>query len=321
MPSQRGVVQITNSSHLSLPCQGQSCSGNNVSEGSEQSSGSVGSVLQEANLTAEQDSQDRGCDGSGRGARNVVAPNTVHATNSVEGVDVVPSGCRDDLNENVHGGQLSAVVPESSAARSDGLIDGQSVVLPNFISHEVTDREASTLADVVPMLAPAVSNEAHIIPTHGNKHNGMKLQPGTDSFLIKMASAFATSSSSFLLPIPNTHKPKHSSLRYPLAAVRIRSESMATEKLGIKVETNPPESKLSQLGIRQWPKWGCPPSKFPWTYSSKETCYLLEGKVKVYPDGSNDFVEIAAGDLVVFPKGMSCTWEVSVAVDKHYKFD
>ncbi|PPD75815.1 hypothetical protein GOBAR_DD27262 [Gossypium barbadense] len=67
--------------------------------------------------------------------------------------------------------------------------------------------------------------------------------------------------------------------------------------------------------------WGCPPSKFPWTYSSKETCYLLEGKVKVYPDGSNDFVEIGAGDLVEFPKGMSCTWEVSVAVDKHYKFE
>ncbi|KAK9200276.1 hypothetical protein WN944_015473 [Citrus x changshan-huyou] len=67
-------------------------------------------------------------------------------------------------------------------------------------------------------------------------------------------------------------------------------------------------------------RWGCPPSKFPWTYSDKETCYLLEGKVKVYPDGSNEGVEIGAGDLVVFPKGMSCTWDVSVGVDKHYKF-
>ena len=45
------------------------------------------------------------------------------------------------------------------------------------------------------------------------------------------------------------------------------------------------------------------------------------GKVKVYPDGSKEFVEIGAGDLVEFPKGMSCTWEVSVAVDKHYIFD
>ncbi|XP_021903393.1 uncharacterized protein LOC110818733 [Carica papaya] len=101
----------------------------------------------------------------------------------------------------------------------------------------------------------------------------------------------------------------------------IRAESMATEKLGITVHTNPPESILTELGVRKWPKWGCPPSKFPWTYTSKETCYLLEGKVKVYPDGSDGFVEIGAGDLVVFPKGMSCSWDVSVAVDKHYNFE
>ncbi|KAF0890263.1 hypothetical protein E2562_002677 [Oryza meyeriana var. granulata] len=114
--------------------------------------------------------------------------------------------------------------------------------------------------------------------------------------------------------------------RFALAVVRASaSEAMATEKLGIRVERNPPESRLSELGVRQWPKWGCEKSKFPWTYSAKETCYLLQGKVKVYPDGAGggeeDFVEIAAGDLVVFPKGMSCTWDVAEAVDKHYKFE
>ncbi|WOL04119.1 hypothetical protein Cni_G12840 [Canna indica] len=107
-----------------------------------------------------------------------------------------------------------------------------------------------------------------------------------------------------------------------LLCFRIRAETMATEKLGIKVERNPPESKLADLGVRQWPKWGCPPSKFPWTYSAKETCYLLEGKVKVFPEGhADEFVEIQAGDLVEFPKGMSCTWDVSEAVDKHYNFE
>ncbi|KAI5397750.1 hypothetical protein KIW84_063535, partial [Lathyrus oleraceus] len=92
-------------------------------------------------------------------------------------------------------------------------------------------------------------------------------------------------------------------------------KASVTEKLGIKIEKNPPESKLTQLGVRQWPKWGCPPSNFPWTYDATETCYLLEGKVKVTPSGANEAVEIAAGDLVVFPKGMSCTWDVSVGVD------
>ncbi|XP_020252951.1 uncharacterized protein LOC109830183 [Asparagus officinalis] len=105
-------------------------------------------------------------------------------------------------------------------------------------------------------------------------------------------------------------------------SLRIRAETMEIEKLGIKVERNPPESKLAELGVRNWPKWGCPPSKFPWTYTAKEKCYLLEGKVKVYPQGhGNEYVEIGAGDFVEFPKGMNCTWDVSVAVDKHYMFE
>ncbi|MCO5559668.1 hypothetical protein L7F22_013269 [Adiantum nelumboides] len=98
------------------------------------------------------------------------------------------------------------------------------------------------------------------------------------------------------------------------------TESVVVEKLGVRVERNPSESRLSELGVRSWPKWGCPPSKFPWTYSDKETCYLLKGKVKVYGEGSSEYVEIGAGDLVVFPKGMNCTWEVSETVDKHYNF-
>ncbi|CAA7400416.1 unnamed protein product [Spirodela intermedia] len=102
----------------------------------------------------------------------------------------------------------------------------------------------------------------------------------------------------------------------------IRAEAMATERLGVKVLKNAPEEKLAELGVRSWPKWGCPPSRFPWEYTSKETCYLLQGKVKVYPDGHGDeFVEIEAGDLVEFPKGMKCTWDVSVTVDKHYDFE
>jgi hypothetical protein len=36
----------------------------------------------------------------------------------------------------------------------------------------------------------------------------------------------------------------------------VRAETMATEKLGIKIERNPPESKLTQLGVRKWPKYG-----------------------------------------------------------------
>ena len=42
---------------------------------------------------------------------------------------------------------------------------------------------------------------------------------------------------------------------------------------------------------------------------------------QVTPAGASDYVEFGAGDMVVFPDGMSCTWKVSEAVDKHYRFD
>ena len=47
------------------------------------------------------------------------------------------------------------------------------------------------------------------------------------------------------------------------------------------------------------------------TYSSSETCLILKGKVTVTPDGGAP-VEISAGDYVVFPAGMKCTWEVTL---------
>ncbi|PSS14480.1 Ethanolamine utilization protein like [Actinidia chinensis var. chinensis] len=90
---------------------------------------------------------------------------------------------------------------------------------------------------------------------------------------------------------------------------------------GVKIERNPSESKLTQLGVSSWPKWGGSPSKFPWTFTAKETMYLLEGKVKVYCDGYDGFFEIGAGDLVEFPKGMKVTWDVIEAVNKHYNVE
>lgn len=88
---------------------------------------------------------------------------------------------------------------------------------------------------------------------------------------------------------------------------------------GISVTHQPSEAELEERGVRQWSIWTCEPSRFPWSYEERETCYLLEGEVVVTPDGG-DPVTIQSGDLVVFPRGMSCTWDVKRAVRKHYIF-
>lgn len=87
----------------------------------------------------------------------------------------------------------------------------------------------------------------------------------------------------------------------------------------IQIEHNPDDARLNELGVSSWPIWSCEPSSFPWTYDISETCYILEGDVTVTPD-NGDPVRVGKGDLVTFPQGMSCTWEVHEAVSKHYKF-
>lgn len=87
----------------------------------------------------------------------------------------------------------------------------------------------------------------------------------------------------------------------------------------IKVEHQPDASRLKSLGVSSWPTWSKEVSKFPWTYSEQEVAYILEGEVTVTPkDG--DPVSFGAGDLVTFPSGLSCTWEVKKPLRKHYQF-
>ena len=66
------------------------------------------------------------------------------------------------------------------------------------------------------------------------------------------------------------------------------------------------------------PVWTSGVSEFDWFYDSEETCLLLEGEVTVTYDGGS--VAFGPGDYVVFPKGLSCVWNVTKAVKKHYIF-
>jgi uncharacterized protein len=82
----------------------------------------------------------------------------------------------------------------------------------------------------------------------------------------------------------------------------------------------PTPEKLKTLKVDTWSPWECEPSTFDWSYDSNETAYILEGQVTVTcADGQK--VDIGPGDLVRFPKGLSCTWEVKQKIRKIYRFD
>ena len=78
----------------------------------------------------------------------------------------------------------------------------------------------------------------------------------------------------------------------------------------------PTEAEKSDMLAK--PTWGCDVSEFDWYYDNEETCLLTEGEVTVRYDGSS--VSFGAGDMVTFPKGLSCVWKVTKPVKKHYVF-
>jgi uncharacterized protein len=88
----------------------------------------------------------------------------------------------------------------------------------------------------------------------------------------------------------------------------------------IKIQHQPSSEDLEKLGVSEWDIWQKEISKFPWTYDEQETCYFLEGDVIVTPNRGSP-VQMGKGDLVTFPAGMSCTWDIRTAVKKHYSFD
>jgi len=87
----------------------------------------------------------------------------------------------------------------------------------------------------------------------------------------------------------------------------------------VRVEHAASAARIADVGCASWPIWTKEVSVFRWTYDEDETCLFLEGDVIVTPDGGTA-VRVGQGDLVTFPAGMSCTWDVKSPVRKHYRF-
>ena len=73
---------------------------------------------------------------------------------------------------------------------------------------------------------------------------------------------------------------------------------MATSGLEIWVDGD------SSAGI-----WQCAPGPSRWTLATHGVIYLVAGRMTVTPDGG-EASEIGVGDVAVFPKGWTGTWDI-----------
>lgn len=68
-----------------------------------------------------------------------------------------------------------------------------------------------------------------------------------------------------------------------------------------------------------WGTWSKDPSTFTWYYDEKETCYILEGEACVKDSNGNE-IHFSVGDMVEFPVGLECEWNIIKTIRKKYKF-
>lgn len=60
--------------------------------------------------------------------------------------------------------------------------------------------------------------------------------------------------------------------------------------------------------------WESDCTTFDYCYETDETCLITKGSATVKYDGKE--VSFGEGDLVVFPKGLKCTWIVHTPIKK-----
>ena len=87
----------------------------------------------------------------------------------------------------------------------------------------------------------------------------------------------------------------------------------------ITIEHNVTPAKLDVLYVDDWPVWTKGVSEFDWEYDQQETCYIIRGEFTVTPEGGLP-QQFKRGDLITFPEGLRCTWEITKDVEKHYDY-
>ena len=77
-------------------------------------------------------------------------------------------------------------------------------------------------------------------------------------------------------------------------------------------------SVLTQYGIKKLAYLGIFPSKFKWSYDEKEICLIIEGEANIKTEAGESYF-IKSGDLVEFPEGLSCEWQIIKSIKKHFR--
>ena len=85
----------------------------------------------------------------------------------------------------------------------------------------------------------------------------------------------------------------------------------------VVIVKNPHPQTLAQQGVFSWQTWEKEPSKFVWQFAETEKAYVLQGKVFIKTEGSDEVYVLEKGDFVTFAPGLRTYWHVVAPFKKH----
>lgn len=85
----------------------------------------------------------------------------------------------------------------------------------------------------------------------------------------------------------------------------------------MKIEVDRPDNdELKEMGVASWPVWEHDEDKIEMFYDKAEQCYIISGEATIVSEFET--LVIKPGDLITFPAGLECVWDIDVTIRKHY---
>ena len=86
----------------------------------------------------------------------------------------------------------------------------------------------------------------------------------------------------------------------------------------VLIEHDPSPMKLEVLGVEDWPVCNDAVSLQEKTYDQTESTFIIQGRAEITPRDEKTIV-INPGDLVTFLPETCCMWNITEAMERHYR--
>ncbi|KAI3840127.1 hypothetical protein MKX03_003583 [Papaver bracteatum] len=122
------------------------------------------------------------------------------------------------------------------------------------------------------------------------------------------------------LHVPKTTQIHSVGRQWKLNGICCEARKSLEELYNIKVEHNVSKDRLEKLAVSRWSMWKTGKCRLSWDWQVDQLVYVVEGEVRVVPEGSEEYMSFVAGDLIRYPKWFEADLWFNAPYQELYSF-